>query len=73
MLNVWSYLQGVVRWCGLSGDYRDALWQPTLTAHDPNPPITLENAAVATVSRVGGAVHLVGGPERFVGGSVLRF
>jgi hypothetical protein len=23
-------------------------WQPTLVAHDPNPPITLENAAVAS-------------------------
>lgn len=22
-------------------------WQPTLTVHDPNPPITLEDAAVA--------------------------
>lgn len=23
-------------------------WQPTTTAHDPSPPITLENAPVAT-------------------------
>lgn len=28
---------------GFSGGVRWQ-WQPTLTAHDPNPPITLENA-----------------------------
>jgi hypothetical protein len=28
----------------------DWQWQPTLTAHDPNPPITLENAAAAVLA-----------------------
>lgn len=26
-------------------------WQPTLTVHDPNPPITLESPAALTVYR----------------------
>lgn len=37
-------------------------WQPTLTAHDPNPPIKLEEEVVAgegqpTVKRFGAVAH----------------
>ena len=38
------------RRCGRGGQRypgAELLWQPTLTVHDPNPPITLEHAAAA--------------------------
>ena len=31
-------------------------WQPTLTSHDPNPPITLEDAAAALLTPIPGSV-----------------
>jgi len=40
----------------LNGVYKSVAlqqWQPTLTAHDPNPPITLEDAIVPPI---GGAL-----------------
>lgn len=37
-------------------------WQPSLTAHDPNPPITLEDAAAPATfnAAFAGATHVAG-------------
>lgn len=48
---------------GERGDSRQSWqWQPTLSAHDPNPPITLEDAVAASVSiaAIAGATHIAG-------------
>lgn len=49
---------------GERGDSRESWqWQPTLTAHDPSPPITLEDAAApATFNAAwgGAATHVAG-------------
>lgn len=47
-------------------------WQPTLTVHDPNPPLTLEDAAAAAAGqpmfrRYGGVPHTALGGEKHSG------
>lgn len=50
LISTWTL---AIRLAGVNDDYRAFQWQPTLTSHDPNPPITLESAGAQSFTYAG--------------------